>query len=394
MSLYLGNTKLGQIYLGSTRISEMYLGSTKIFSAAPVQYPYLLMEFNSGYTPTTSILHSVYRSICEWVQVTSSPNVWKLEIHNWGQPQEQMGWGIPVLFCSNTDGSTSYLSNVPCKLAGGDLSIPIGGYYCQSMDRTFSNATGLTEISDIIQCTTLINVNGTFSGCTNCASGQYDMYDYLSTYNLGITNHSGTFTDCGSDTQTGLDELDQIPTGWGGNMAPPASYITGTRTRIYSNYDAWNLGNTHSDIFENPYGMSLFTQVSVSTYAGVSMNRSRIKAINGLGTTKGTYSLYFYPCFAQFNGTGSSSTIKWCYTTTGYNGMLTINQGNTDMPGTLDYSTYGTFANEFGSYNSSDNVYFIFLVTNVPIDQWSGLSDAYGVLYNGNFRDTDFWYLF
>lgn len=392
--IYLGNNKLGEIYLGSTKIAQAYLGSTQIFSATPIEYPYLLMEFTDGRWPTKNLLYTAYRDYCTWSQVSSSPNVWKLEIRSWLVPQEQMGWGIAVLFCSNVDGSTSYLANVPCKLVGGDLSIPIGGYYCQSMDRTFSNATGLTEISDIIQCTTLTNANGAFNGCTNCASGQYDLYSYLSTYNLGLTNHSGTFTDCGSNTQTGLDELDQIPTGWGGNMAPPASYIGGTRMKIYSNYDAWSFGtgwDPHP--FANPYGMSLFTQVSVSSYAGVSMNRSRIKAINGLGTTKGTYSLYFYPCLANFNGTGSSARIIGCYTTTGYNGMLTTNQGNTDMPGTLDYSAYGTFAHSYGTYDA-DSAVFIFLVTNVPIDQWGGLTDAYGVLYNGNFRDTDFWYFF
>lgn len=31
MSIYLGNTEIGQIYLGSTEISEAYLGSTKVF---------------------------------------------------------------------------------------------------------------------------------------------------------------------------------------------------------------------------------------------------------------------------------------------------------------------------------------------------------------------------
>jgi hypothetical protein len=232
-----------------------------------------------------------------------------------------------------------------------------------------------------------------FQGCNNVQEGALAQYTWFDTYGVSITNHSGTFTDCGNSTPTGLDELDQIPTGWGGRMAPPASYVTGTMTKIYSNYDAWNVGITHSVIS----GMSLFTQVSVSKYAGVSMNRSRIKAINGLGTASGN-ALYFYPCFAQFNGTGSSSTIKWCYTTTGYNGMLTSRQGNTDMPGTLDYSTFGTFAHEFGTYDSGGTVYFIFLVTNNTIGDednltpWGGLNDAYGVLYNSNFRDTEFWY--
>ena len=33
MSIYLGNTEIGQIYLGSTEIGEAYLGSTKVFEA-------------------------------------------------------------------------------------------------------------------------------------------------------------------------------------------------------------------------------------------------------------------------------------------------------------------------------------------------------------------------
>lgn len=395
MSLYLGNTKLGEIYLGSNRISQAYLGSNLIYQyAQPVtNYPYLLMEFESGYTPTTNLLYSAYRSYCTWSRVSSSPNVWKLEIHGWMVPAQTSNVGVDFLFCANI---TSYAGSLtmPCKLVGsGNFDIALNGIYCLSMDRMFSNCTGLTLITPI-QCPTVQNVGGMFQGCTNVEEGALAQYNWFSTYALNINNHSGTFTDCGSNTATGVDELDQIPTGWGGNMVPPASYISGTRIRIYStSYDAWDFGtgwDPHP--FANPYGMSLFTQVSVSTYAGVSMNRSRIKAINGLGTASGN-ALYFYPCLANFNGTGSSAVITGCYTTTGYNGMLTSNQGNTDMPGTLDYSTYGTFAHSYGTYNA-DSAVFIFLVTNVPIDQWGGLSDAYGVLYNGNFRNTDFWYFF
>jgi hypothetical protein len=68
--------------------------------------------------------------------------------------------------------------------------------------------------------------------------------------------------------------------------------------------------------------------------------------------------------------------------------MLAVGQGNTDMPGTLDYSAYGPFTYEFGTYDTlgTPPVYFCFLVTNVPIDQWEGLTDKYGILYNGNFK--------
>ena len=57
------------------------------------------------------------------------------------------------------------------------------------------------------------------------------------------------------------------------------------------------------------------------------------------------------------------------------------------MPGTLDYSTYGPFAREYGTYDSlQTTVYFVFLVTNVPIAQWGGLTDGMGFLYNSNYK--------
>jgi hypothetical protein len=65
--------------------------------------------------------------------------------------------------------------------------------------------------------------------------------------------------------------------------------------------------------------------------------------------------------------------------------MLAANQSNTDMPGTLDFGTYGTFAREYGTYDSTQTVYFVFLVTNTPIANWAGLSGEMAFLYNGNY---------
>lgn len=398
MSLYLGNTKFGQIYLGNRKISQIYKGVNLIYQTTPVAYPYMIFEFASS-SDSLNVGSSVPMDAVTATKISSSPNRWKLEIYRWYElyNQPQLGRGIPLLFCAN---STQYTGTItsPCTLVeGGNFDAMLGGHYCESMDRAFTGCTGLTALDDVIEAPYVTNVGGMFQNCTNIASGQLDQYNWFNTYGTLINNHSGTFTDCGSNSQTGLDELDQIPVGWGGNYVPPASTMTGTRIRVYSQYDAWNLGHNLSSVFSNPYGMSLFTQVSVSSFAGVSMNRSRITKFNGLATGTGN-DLYFYPCFAQLSSS-SPYTIRWCYTTTGYNGMLTSRQGNTDMPGTLDYSTYGTFANEYGSYNSSDDVLFLFLVTNRPIDEdaltpWGGLTDAYGILYNSNFRNTDFWYFF
>jgi hypothetical protein len=125
------------------------------------------------------------------------------------------------------------------------------------------------------------------------------------------------------------------------------------------------------------------------------MNRTCITARNSLATGTGN-ALYFYPAFAQYTGTSTSNrVITWLATTDTPNGNLTTSQGNTDMPGTLDYSTYGSITREYGTYDSNSSVYFLFLVTNVPIADWTGLSDAYGVLYNSNFKtDGGFRYFF
>lgn len=401
MSLYLGNTKFGSLYLGSTRIAQAYLGSTQIYQyVQPVaNNPYMIFEFASS-SSRLSVGSSVPSNAVSVTQISASPNRWKLEIYRWYEiyNQPQLGRGIPLLFCANSNQYTGTITSDCTLVEAGNFNAMLDGYYCESMDRAFTGCFGLTALDDVIETPYVTNVGGMFQNCTNIASGQLDQYNWFNTYGTLINNHSGTFTDCGSNTQTGLDELDQIPVGWGGNYVPPASTMTGTSIRVYSRYDAWNLGNSHSDIFSNPYGLSLFTQVSVSNFAGVSMNRSRITPFNGLATGTGN-ALYFYPCFAQWSSS-SPYMISWCYTTTGYNGMLASSQGNTDMPGTLDYSTYGPFNHEFGSYNSSSDVLFIFLVTNKPIDDgyvlspWEGLSDAYGVLYNGNFRNTDFKYFF
>ncbi len=392
--IYLGNSKLGSLYLGSTKISEAYLGSTKIYSAAPVQYPYLTFEFSvANFEPNN--LPGV------WTQLSSSPNVWRCDIKYWrdspGQPQA--GIGLPFVFGASEFGSAgklipTYLGGGTCKIIdSGNFDAQLNGAYCESLDRTFNGCTGLTEIAPI-QCTRVTNLSGTFYGCTNVEDGALDQYNWFNTYALNVSNHSGTFTDCGSNTQTGAAELAQIPVGWGGTMVPASTLMTSSVTTALGNKSTWLITGNAPD-WTSIVGLYLFTEASVSTYAGVSMNRSRITKKNSLATGTGN-ALYFYPAFAQYTGSSSSNrVITWVATTDTPNGSLTASQGNTDMAGTLDYSTYGPITREYGSYINGMDVYFLFLVTNVPIANWAGLTDAYGVLWNGNFKtDGGFRYFY
>jgi len=358
-----------------------------------IDYPYLLVEFDDvSYTPSLNLLYTPFRSFCTWTRESESPNVWKLEIQNWYLDNFGL-YGLSYLFRPSGDSGNASLT-MDCSLVGsGNFDTMIEGHYCQTFDRMFYGCTGLKYIEPI-QCTTVMNVGGMFQGCTNVEEGALAQYNWFNTYGVNINNHSGTFTDCGANTASGLDELDQIPIGWGGNLVPASTLMTSSRTNEFGTYTTWEITDNAPD-WTNIVGLYLFTEASVSTYAGVSMNRTCITARNSLATGTGN-ALYFYPAFAQYTGTSTSNrVITWLATTDTPNGNLTTSQGNTDMPGTLDYSTYGSITREYGTYDSNLGVYFLFLVTNVPIADWTGLSDAYGVLYNSNFKtDGGFRYFF
>lgn len=360
----------------------------------PVQYPYLLLQcdgYNGGHPDVSSVWSDgqsgTYPGRCQWTQVSSSPNVWKLEITRWAV-NTSLGVGLLFLFSSNASPPVGTITN-SCRLIGsGNMEATLNGFQCLSFDRMFAGCTGL-EYIEPIESTIVQNVGGMFQGCTNVEEGALDQYDWFSTYGININNHSSTFTDCGSHTQSGADELAQIPVGWGGTRVPESTLMSST-VKAYSarNYTSWQITHNAPD-WTNTVGLYLFTQASVSSYAGVSMNRSRIRGVNGLGTAQGSYALYFYPAFVECDliPGSNNNNVNWIATTDTPNGNLTVSQGNTDMPGTLDYSTYGPFTHEFGTYNSAGTVYFCFLVTNDPISSSFNLSSSpYGFLYNSNFK--------
>lgn len=53
------------------------------------------------------------------------------------------------------------------------------------------------------------------NGCYN-ATGAYQLYSKASNKKTPVTNYNSCFTNCGKNTQLGLEELNQIPKDWGG----------------------------------------------------------------------------------------------------------------------------------------------------------------------------------
>lgn len=360
--------------------------------------PYLVFQFsNPTYEPNSTL-----KQRGTWTKTSNtSANEWYWEYSyhlSSGAGDTLYGWAFAFSSSATIPEGrltpTNLGSNNTCSIVGYGNLTGHDSRDLETMDRMFANCTSLVSIVAIQTPNTLLNVGGCFSGCTEMTGGTLAQYNYWSTYNTGISNHSGTFTDAGSNTASGLQELNQIPTGWGGNLMP-ASH---TYTAYKLNAAAWDMRQYDGDVaipFDNLGGaLNIFTTSSVSAYAGVNMRKTNIwNKKNGFSTSAATY---YYPMFWQGPGypTKSSSSIipYWIRTTSMYNGMLTSSQSAGDMPGTLDYSAYGPMDKEFGTFDPDEDIYFGFLVVNNPdlisdgtFDQGA---DAFGIHSNTNFRDS------
>ena len=346
----------------------------------PIPKAEIVFRFSSSsYTPTATLLGQCKTSgNAKWVHVSGAD--WKIvtDLYTGAAGTQDTLLGIGRLCTTQSDVATFTTTKT-----GGVTAeiISVTGAQIQTMDRAFVGCDAITGFNNAVtslnSIPALSNVNQAFDSCTgvtdDSASSLYNAWSH----NANITNHSGTFSNCGP-----AQYLDLIPFGWGGRYVPGSTRMDSTRGKFKNNYDVWSIDSNAPD-WKDMNGVYVFSESSVSSYAGVSMNRSRIAKFDGLNTTQGQAALYFYPCFMQ----QISSFISWAVTTATPNGSLTVSQGNTDMPGTLDYNTYGPFTYEFGDLMSRRTVYFCFLVTNDPISSSFDLSSSpYGVLYNSNFK--------
>lgn len=336
--------------------------------------------------PRDKLLPRAKQVGAEW-KSTSDPHVWKVitPLYTKGAGGNDDSLGIARLFCGENDNGLLFQNSLgTCQV------LSIDGDYdkIETLDRLFQKCSSITSVSKtgfydkFSTSTDLINVNSLCNECTYITDGSsLNGYNVLSQIPT-IMTHASTFTNADDAAN-----LAQIPFGWGGTQVLPSTLTTSTRVASSGNsYTGWTItadGPDWTDII----GVYLLTTDSVSSYKGVSMNRTRLRKYNGLNSNTGN-ALYFYPAFVQCTGApgnSSSSSTTWIATTDIPNGHLEPSQGNTDMAGTLDYSTYGPISREYGTYDSSKDVYFAFLTLNVPIAQWNGTSDAYGYLYNTNF---------
>jgi surface protein len=167
------------------------------------------MKFTDGVTPTFDNVTVT--------QVSSSPNVWDLTYENsdWNGLYALDATIIEVID-ANITGVTSIngIFNYCDQLTSVQL---FDTSTVTNMAYAFQMCTALTSIP-LFDTSNVTNMNHTFYGCDNVQTGALALYQQASTNNPQ-PNHEETFTNCGINTATGVAELAQIPSDWGGTAS-------------------------------------------------------------------------------------------------------------------------------------------------------------------------------
>lgn len=264
-------------------------GDALSISSSPIVLPAntMRLKFTDGYTPTGD-------SSITYTQVSSSPNIWDAtNIRSDGM------WNY--MFYNNTD-----LLEV---MATGDLSdarLMVGVFgFCTSLTSTadFTTTSNVTNFQSMFKdCSSLINVPsvnitsatnaiGMFYHCTGVQSGALSFYQQLSSHswpaytgshNVGCVR---TFENCGMDTVSGLAELNQIPSNYGGNLRSygntyyieviPSALNTVAFAKLW--YDAG---------FSRPNAITGGSYLSSSTGTWTNLSSSAINDLNHSNTIK------------------------------------------------------------------------------------------------------------
>ena len=247
MSIKLGSTSIGSLYLGSTKIGAAYLGSTKIYESSPSPVdplnplglpPYTIrVKLASGYTPSaqtgvTQTLVDATENIWDYYKNQNSSNfnsLFYLEEH------------LLEVLGANTTGVTD-MSNMfyhctaltTVSLFDTSSVTNMHGMFSvctaltvvplldtsrtSDMGSMFNNCTALTAVP-LLDTSSATYVNLMFMNCTSVTSGALALYTQASSQINPPSSHALTFKDCGVNTQTGAQELAQIPQSWGGTGA-------------------------------------------------------------------------------------------------------------------------------------------------------------------------------
>ena len=295
---------MGEIRFGNTRIAKVYFGNTLVYDK-----PYIKIRFYFDITninPRGKLGSRAKACGAEWLS-TSDPHVWEVitPLYTKGAGTVDPLLGIGKLFVGDGDENGLLLQSTvgTCQV----LEITGDTDKIETLDRLFQKCTAITSVSTsgfydkFANSTTLVNVNSICNKATSITDGSS-----LAGYNVlkdvaSITTHAATFKDADSTAN-----LAQIPVGWGGTMAPPATVLSITMVTAAG----WSVNTSDPNCpdFSTVTVLRVFTTSSISKYEGVNMRKSNIwNKVNGFVTSTATY---YYPCFFQGTGTWPSSNQR------------------------------------------------------------------------------------
>lgn len=85
------------------------------------------------------------------------------------------------------------------------------------MSGAFMHNMSLRQVP-LLNTSSVVDISSAFLGDRNVESGALALYNQASSQQNPPSNYSACFGNCGDYTQTGREELAQIPTSWGGTM--------------------------------------------------------------------------------------------------------------------------------------------------------------------------------
>ena len=354
--------------------------------------PHVLLTFyfdRTNINPRTKVGNRAKNVGAEWLS-TSDSHVWKVitPVYRMGVSDTDYTMGLGQLFNTNSNGTLLVGTVGTCQVLDivGDIN------RITNLDRTFAGCTAITSISQTFYdrfsgSTALTNVGSICNGCTGITDGS-SLYGYnlFSNYCPNCNVHPAAFENADSAAN-----LAQIPTSWGGTMAPPATLLNCTK---YNNA-GWTVNTSDPDCpdFTTVITLEVFTTSSISAYTGVNMRKTDIwNRRNGFSISNIT--TYYYPAFVQgtgswATGSGSSFMPTWVFAPDYYNGMLPASATTGDMPGVLDHESYGPFSTKYGTFDSNKTTYFCFLVfnTDTAIASFNSSTTPFAIHSNKNFID-------
>lgn len=242
---------------------------------------------------------------------------------------------------------------------------------------------GITSVPNM-QFPNASNAYAAFCDCTKVQSGAYSMYQHLSSKSRQVSSHDDTFTNCADPSVTsGVEDLDKIPTSWGGTKAPwllleftegiTPSFSTGTATQVSSSPNVWKLKTpgvtSWNNLLSSQSALIAVLDSDSSEITNMSYmfhTCSNLQRVVKLDTSKTTtcYRM-FYNCFEltaipEFN-LSECTTISYMF-----DGCSTLaGPINIDAPKLTNasYAFYGSGITEIGKLNlpSVTSAYCMFM---------------------------------